>query len=318
MAKKTTNEKKSILASWFFKQPAKFALLSFGLMLGIALAYSLIYAAIFGTTQIAAEPIAILLLAAVIFSICKLVGWLPKNDLDRRSFVAIDNGLGLLYTGFMLASVILAISIFGGNSMQILFYVMWLQSYSMGLFLVLSTVGSLVYLYVFGLLIAMIYSMYKRAIAMGIPKWKAVLSVPLGLSLIWFPGYMLSDDKKTTPTTPIKSKWFATLTDWIVAKPINTVLAFFAMFAIALPIMDLNTLFLVAGFVAIFGVWVSITGAAKLRKNVGGAFATVAVILNVLLIVGTIGFAWYAANNLSNVNDVQVEIIETSETVITE
>ncbi len=54
----------------------------------------------------------------------------------------------------------------------------------------------LVYLYVAGLLIANVYGIYRRALAMGVPRHLALWSFPFTFALFWFPGYFLSDKKR--------------------------------------------------------------------------------------------------------------------------
>ncbi|MDR0726791.1 MAG: hypothetical protein LBF37_01880, partial [Rickettsiales bacterium] len=162
MAQKPTPKNKSKLLSWFFNEPAKFALLSFGLMVGLVVIYALITAAVTGgNTPLAAWPVVVLLTAALVFSICKYIGWLPKENLDRKSFVAVDNGLTFLYFISLFLSTIFIVS----SAQKIMLYVMWLQYYSMFWFLVVAVTASIIYIYVFGLLIGNMYAIYRRALA---------------------------------------------------------------------------------------------------------------------------------------------------------
>jgi hypothetical protein len=313
MAHKTTLTTKPNLSSWFFKEPAKLALLSFGLMAGIALLYALV-ARMITSANTFLNPRIILVAAPVslIFLIYKYIKWLPKENLDRKSFVAIDNGLTFIHCIFLLLSTILVTS----GTQKILFYAMWLQHYSVFWFIFVSVSILLIYTYVFGLLIGSMYATYRRALAMGVPRYKVLLSLPFTITLFWFPGYLLKDDSREKPVVPIKSKWYSKLTDWVVAKPVNAILVFLLTLALsALPLdtyIPLFTLF----FAVIFGIWLLITGVKKFRQNIGGAYSTFASTLNVTLIVlcvcAAVFFYTRPQPQISSMQDEEIQITEVS------
>ena len=310
MAKKTTPltpvpVKKSILASWFFKQPAKFALLSFCAMLGIMAAYSLIKAA-FSTLTYSVSTVTGLLVISIVFSICMLIKWLPNDNLDRRSFVAVDNGLTIIY----FIAIILSTIFIATNQQLLIFYIFWLQNYSVILFLVAATAIALIYLYVLGLMIANLYSTYRRALGMGVPKWKAILSLPFTFSLFWLPGYLLPDAPKTKQVIEIKSKWYSAFTNWVVAKPINAVLVFLATLVISALLMDIYTPCMMVVAALVFAVWVWIVGGAKLRKSIGGAFASFVMGLNIALVIAAIAYVAFAPKTQVQAQFGNVEITE--------
>lgn len=313
MAKTTPTTKQNKLVSWFFNAPAKFALLSFGLMAGITLVYSFIISAIKGVgTPINPWPIAVLMLATIIFSIYKLIKWLPSDNLDRRSFVATSNGLTFIYLAAILSSTIFML----GRTEQIILYTMWLQYYSALWFFFVVTVASVIYLYVFGVLIANIYTIYRRAITMGVPKWKAILSLPFSIYAFLLPGYLLTEDKKTKSTITIKSKWYAKVTDWVIAKPINAILIFALILIGSACFMDIYTLALMALFIIVFVTWVWVVGAPTFRKTIGGMFSTIIATLNIALVVFLIGMLIFPPKISDQItSDTYVEQIEITETV---
>ncbi|MBN1325071.1 MAG: hypothetical protein JW974_02535 [Alphaproteobacteria bacterium] len=289
MVKKITNSK---LLSWLFNEPARFALLSFGLIFSVSILYVLTKEVFY--TNIIESPLPFLLLVfgVMIFSVYKLIKWLPKDNMDRRSFIAIDNGLSFIYFAIFFTLTILIAS----NSQDIVFYTVWLQHYSMILFMGAAFIGSLIYLYILGLMVANLYSVYRRAISMGIPKWKVILSLPFTFSMFWIAGYLLPEDKKIKSAITIKTKWYSRLTDWVLKKPINTLISFLLITIFMGLFFDLYSSSLTIFFTIIFGVWLWGTGLKKFQKSIGGAFSTFVSALNILIVVLMIGFLVFTPN----------------------
>lgn len=306
MAFKTIPLPKSKLQSWLFNAPAKFAGLSFSLLISITVIYGFFRTMVYGDALMSPVYVILIMSVVLIFTAYKLIKWLPKENLDRRSFVAVNNGLTVIYfTSFLLSTLFLIT-----RAGAIVYYMMWLQYYSMFLFFVTMIAASLVYLYVLGLLIANIYAVYLRAMAMGIPKWKALLSFPFSFVLLWMPGYLLPEKTTDKAVISIKTKWFARFTDWVVAQPINAVLVF--LFIMVFSAMFFNFYFagLTLFFTIIFGLWVWIKGADGFRKSMGGAFATFTASLNIALIITMIGFISMGYNYAKD-HSVQMNAVET-------
>ncbi|HNY25025.1 MAG TPA: hypothetical protein PKJ33_00540 [Alphaproteobacteria bacterium] len=286
MVKKIVDSTKSKLASWFFKEPVKFAFLSFGLIFGVSVIYLLargIFGAGFGIPPLFFLT---LVLVSLFFAAYKLISWLPKDKLDRHSFVAVDNGLSMIYfivfVGFTL--------LIANSTQSLIFYAMWLQHSSMVLFFITAILGILGYLYVFGLLIANLYATYNRAVTMGVPKWKVLLSLPFTFTIFWATGYLLPEEKKSTPVIEIKTKWYARFTNWVVAKPINSLIVFlFTAIFFGLMFESYST-GLTIFLTAIFGIWLLFQGVSKFRKSIGGAFSTFVAVLNIVVVLGIIGY----------------------------
>lgn len=315
MAKKTTVEQKSKLRSWFLSAPAKFSALLFVLTAGITILYSAIGGLLYPNAEfLYLKPLMVLLIAAFVFSIYKLVKWLPKDNLDRRSFVAVDNGLTFIY----FIAIILSAFFLVRSVEHVMYYMMWLQYYSVVLFFVTLSLASLIYLYVLGLLISNIYAIYRRALGMGIPKWKALLSFPFTLALIWMPGYLLPEEKKTKPVITIKSNWYAKFTDWVVAKPVNAVMVLLFTLLFTALFLNVYSACLTLFFAVIFGVWIWISGAKNFRKKLSTSFATFAASLNIAMLIVLIGFAAFGPKTPSlEMQTIQYEEIQITETVET-
>jgi hypothetical protein len=198
------------------------------------------------------------------------------------------------------------------NMQSILLYMMWLQNTSMLLFFAAAIFAAIIYMYFLGILIANIYATYRRAIGMNIPKWKALLSLPFGLSLLWFPGYFLNDEK-SKPAIAIKSKWYSGFTNWVVAKPLNATLVFAVTVLLTTLFFDIYSAFILILCAIFFGVWVLVLGAGQLRKNVGGVYASVAAVINIALIVSMIfRIAVFTPN--ATIETMTVETIQLAET----
>lgn len=292
MVKKTTPTKtKSILTSWFLTQPFKFALLSFALLIVLSVAYALIAVAITGgQSPLATWPIAVLMSVTFIYCVYKLIKWLPVQQMDHRGFVAIDNGLTLIYYVFSILSLIFLIK----HADTIMVYLWAMQNSSITLFWIVMTISALLYLYVFGLMLANVIAIYRRAVTMGVPKWKIIMSLPFTFAIYWFPGYILPDEKKPNNDVTIKSKWYNALTDWVVARPVNAVLIFLLTIVVTALFFDLYTLTLTVILAIIFGLWVWISGVKTFQKKIGGAFATFIASMNIALVLLFLGFLCFA------------------------
>ncbi len=320
MAKKTTNtEKKTFLRTWFFDKPAKFALLAMATFIGFAIVMWLL-SMVMGVSNVAMTPtmntteviyaiLACLGLAGVfIFSVCKLVKWLPSDTLDRRSYVAVDNGLTFIY---MLASIAYTALLISYQS-QIILTVYWLRSYSMALAFIFAILFVMSYLYFIGVMIANVYATYRRALAMGVPRWKALLTLPFMTSFFWFPGYLLPDESRAKPAIAIKTKWYSDLTNWIVARPINAVLVFVLTLALYGLFFDVVTGAVLFIALALFGLLTWIVGAKKLLKNIGGGFSTFLAALNIAVIITLIAtLAYVATKPAPHVPVESIEVIDT-------
>jgi hypothetical protein len=290
MAQKTKSLTiKSKLSNWLITAPVKFSLLSVALVAGVTLAYALITSiATGGRAPMPAWPLAIVAGGAMIFSIWKLTKWLRGENLDRKSFVAIHNGCSLICLAALLLSAIL---IAGGPQIAVR-RAMWLQFYHPFWLIAIAVAASLACMYVLGIFIANIYAAYRRALAMNVPKCKALLTIPFTTDLLRMPGYLLPDESKAKPAVEIKTKWYSKFTGWVVKGPANAVLVF--LLTLAVFCRDIYTAGITLFFIAVFGAWLSIAGVKNFRKKIGGAYSATAAALNIavaVLIILAIGLA---------------------------
>ena len=285
--------KKSGLLSWLWNAPVKFAFLSFALVFGITIVYMFANEIFQPGAALSPTFTFTILFLAMIFSAYKLIKWLPKYNLDRRSFVAIGNGLNLIYFSIFFILTILIAS----STQDLVFYLLWLQTKSITLFLIITLFGSLVYLYLLGTFIANIYLIYRRGVSMGIPKWKIILSFPFTFSMFWITGYLLPEDKKTKPAITINKKWYSEFTDWVIKKPINTVFVFLIITLLSGLFFDVYSSYLTIMFIILFGIWVWAVGMKKFQNVIGKSFANFVFILNLIIVLGVIGFMIFEMKN---------------------
>jgi hypothetical protein len=297
----------STLNTWLWRAPAKFA----ALLMGIVIIAGLIFAGAgyaFNISVFAMQNAFLAVMAAAtVYSIYKLIKWLPSDKLNRAGFVSIDNGFGFVHYFILLATVAIGLS----NPQLMTYYSVMLANKSMALLSIAVFIIAIGYLYMVGLSIANLYATYLRARAIGVPKWKAILSVPCTLMVLWMPAYMLPENKPTANSVPSKYKWFNAITNWVVAHPRNSVIAFLVMLILSYWTVDESIVLITGLFGIIFGVWVWIVGIKKFRDNIGGAYSTYAAALNIAVVVSILGlFVTAAFIPHKTVSVESIEIIE--------
>lgn len=293
------------LNNWFFKKPVRFALLTLGIIIGILLFFFIANQLFIGTDSLMLRlPIFITVAAGIVFSVTQLIKWLPKDPLDRYSFISIDNGLTIIYYIFILLSTVLFVK----NYSSIFYLSMSLNNGSLVLFFLTMILGSFLYLYVMGLMITNIYAVYLRAVYIGIPKWKAILAMPFATTLIWLPGYLLSEDKKDKKVIEIKSKLFSGLTKLIMKKSINSILVFLLTILFCYLFLGIFSAVITLLFGLIFATWISFIGVKKFNKSIGDNYATFAAVLNIAFIISFILLFALPINKLpNNITSTQIQ-----------
>lgn len=274
---KHTNE----LSDWFFKKPLKFALESVGYITGILLFFFALNTLFFNVSAAVIRlPMFITVGFTMIYMVCKLIKWLPKEPMDRHSFIGIDNGLTIIYY----VTVVFSTVLLAKNYSNLIYITQWLTNYSVVLFVLGAMIGVLLYLYTLGLIISNIYVTYKRAMFMGVPKWKAILSFPFASTMIWLPGYILPEHKKVKKVLDSKVKWFSELTDWIISKQIHAVMMFGIAIVFSYLFLDMFSTGITIVFGIIFGIWVSLVGKTHFVKSMGGMYTTLSAVINIILV----------------------------------
>lgn len=291
------NKQSSKLISWLMTGPIKFALLSFVFMLLISMLYSVIFGA-------ASQPTLFILMAiSAIMGAYFMLRGITHENLDRRSFVALNNAQMLIISVAFITSTLLIVA----NAEQIILHLWWLESHANASFIWTMILMVLFYLYLFGLFIMNVYAKYRRARAMNISPWKIICSMPFGFSMLWIAGYVIPETKKPAKfALQIKSHWYAYITDWIMTNPINTILTLVLLIVLSGFFFGFNTILLTFALAIIFAIWVKVKTPSVFAKEIGGKYSTFAIIINIIVLVSLIGFMMFApARDVTvNINDI--------------
>ena len=105
-------------STWTLWSPLKFAAISFGIMITTAFIYSLIAGSIYTPTQIPQTPLITLLTIGFIGTIAIQIKSLPRDKMDRTSFVAIHNTQTIILSILFIASSYILVR----YAQQIIFY----------------------------------------------------------------------------------------------------------------------------------------------------------------------------------------------------
>ena len=278
--KKTTRPQKAIntnrLKTWLFDKPVMFALLTFLLNFITGIAYAIV-AGIFATQII--WPLIILLTGVFCWTTYYLIKKLPHDTMHRNDFIAITNGCCLISVLIPLISIL-----FLGNDVQLIKYkFMVLYFWHPSIVWLLAIFFILLYLYLLGVAISGVYAKYKRAIELGISKWKVILSMPFAFLLMWTPGYLIPE-KKSESNLTIKSKWFNKFNKWVIADKTNTLLVFIVLVLLRNMFAGMPTLLLTVFLLAIYTLWV-LKHKTSFLKNINNGYALTAIAINISAIV---------------------------------
>lgn len=279
-----TKQIKQKMSSWIFWEPLKFAFISFAMMTAVALLYGMVSSLILNGAIAPRFPLVVLLTITFACAAILMVRRLPRENLDRRSFVAVHNAQTFLVSLLFTVSTFLIVS----NSQRIMLRMMWMEVNSNISFLIIMIAAGLFYLYLAGVFIANIYAKFRRCRELGISGGRVLCTLPFGFPLLWIPGYLLPDKASRNPALPLKAKWYARLTDAIMATPILTAFVFVALVLFSGFFFGFNSILLTFALAIIFAVWARVSGTEKFRKNIGGAYTSFAIAANIVVLVSVI------------------------------
>lgn len=261
------------LITWLVTRPLIFAIVSFVLMTAGAAIAGLATRA--GLTF---DLGPVLVVIGFLIATAILVRMLPNDTMHQRKFIGIYNAQTLITSiGFLVPTIALLTNYnyWIGRIMRM--YMMWPN-----LFITLTIIAAIFYLYLGGIMIAGLYAKYRRARTMGIPMWRILATAPFGFCMLWMAGYMIPD---TRATEPVGAKWYARITNWIAATPTRTAAFAIIMATVANLFVDLTVAALPLIAAIIFAIWAHRVGDANMRKNIAGAYTTTAITINVALVI---------------------------------
>lgn len=291
--------KKSIFY-WLVKQPLKFAVISFLLMTLVGFGYGLISSLIPSIAN--SDPNSLLtILLAIAFAISAFLLWkkMPKDELDRKSFVAISNAQIFVLSVLFLASTTFLVM----NANKILLKLFWMESHLTFALIMIIVAVALFYLFLCGLFLSNIYVKYQRCKALGIKPWKIIFSMPMAFGLFWIPGYLLPEKtKQQKQNTMNLPNWYNRLTNWILSNSLKTIISFLITVLISGFFIGFNSVLITIGLSIIFGIWIKIYDINKFEKSINDKYANFAIILNIVLLISLICITIYlSAPDITNV-----------------
>lgn len=267
---------KNLLKTWLFDKPMMFALLTCGL----SLALISIYAIISNLFEISASgPLALLLVAANVYSIYYTIKRLPHTPMARPDFIAITNACT-----FLIFLILFIPLMFIGPDPQIMrhkaliFYVLHPVS-----FWFVSIGMLMLYLYMGGLAISNIYAKYRRAVQLGVDKWKVILSMPFAFLLMWTPGYLI-EDNRTKSNLQINTQWYARFNQWVVTDMLNTFFVYLVLLLVLNIFAGFPTILIAAFLLMVYTLW-NIKFKDGFLKNINRGYSLTAVAINLIFVI---------------------------------
>ena len=267
---------KNQLKTWLFDRPMMFGLLTCGLNLALIS----IYAIISNLFEISTSgPLAWLLVVATVYSIYYTIKRLPHTPMARTDFIAITNACS-----FLIFLILFIPLIFVGPDPQIMkhkaliFYVLHPVAFwfvSIGLLML--------YLYMGGLAISNIYAKYKRAVQLGVDKWKVILSMPFAFLLMWTPGYLI-EDNRTKSNLHINTQWYARFNQWVAADMLNTFFIYLVLLLVLNIFAGLPTILVAAFLLMVYTLW-NIKFKDGFLKNINRGYSLTAVAINLIFVI---------------------------------
>ena len=287
----------SSLTTWLWSAPLKFTGL-FAIILGIILqAVNLIFSAKSMASFVWAPRVAFLaMLAGLAFCVYKLIRWTPDDNLDQKSFAILNIAQSVISVISIATAGLAAVFIHGG---------------SMNRMLILGAIALLLLIFISATWILLIKSIYCRARKQGVSRGKLLWSIPFGINLFWYSGFLIRDGGKKSQTIGIKSRLLDRLGDWITARDRNTIIAFLAIVVTDAFIMMSNIKTAVGFAVVSLLLMLGFARRKKLRDNIGAWYANFAVALNIGIIVALISVAAFAPKPQTQAVQEQIQITET-------
>lgn len=263
--------KNTKLISWVLWKPLQFSALFIALTVVCS-------AFLFGTNiriiQIA-SPIITLILGVIL-----LIRMLPSTTyINRRSFILTTNTIWIIST------------------LTITWFTPFVTGYQvpnmtenpnglMALLVILATL--IVGVYALGLTVIAIYLTYRRLRTLNVPVWKIIFSYPIGVSALSAMSYILDTPDNQTPKIETKLNRLNKLTDWTMARKRNAAIMY-TLVLLATNLFTNKSVALLLNIIAILIMALAVinAGQKKFIKNLGGKYATISVVINLIIIITT-------------------------------
>ncbi len=292
------------LSSWLLSLPALFALMSFGFMFVAAILTGFIANMVTTSEIVSRIIIGGGVTLAFLTAVAILLRKLPPHNLDRHSFVAINNAqIGVVSLVFIISTLLIIT-----NANKIMMHLLWMETHAGATFIAVMITAALFYLYMTGIYIANLYAKYRRVRTLGVPMWRTICTAPFGFAMLWIPGYILPEANEKSPVLTVRAKWYSRLTDWILSTPVRSGAALTVVLLLSGFFFGFNALLLTLALGLVFAIWALRTGPKTLRTNISGAYTYTAIGINIAVWIAVICIAAFAPTK----HDVNINITDTN------
>lgn len=284
------------LLSWLLWFPLKFSIISFLLILTT---FALV--GYFAPTASDAAMASWLTLAVIISAVVTLYN-MPRQNMDQKGFVALNNAqMFILATCFMITMLLIT-----AYRNEIFIKTMWLSTHYSSSFIFIVIITALLFLYLFGIFVTNWYAKFRRCREMGISTWKIICSMPFGFSFIWIPGYLINDEKLQNPAVNVHNKLYTKINTWIVTHNIRTIIAFITLTLYSGFFFGFNSVLLTIASAIVFMLWFKSVGLSSFRQQQNKIYSYIAITINVAVFLGiVIYFTQHTAPDITvNITDV--------------
>ena len=299
--------KQTTLTTWLLKLPLRFSIISLALIFLSSFLYPLIGELFYSSDQtLPSTPLFIIIFIGIFVAMYLSIKKAPKFIMDNKSFITIHTAQTLLMFLLVSASTYILLS----NQQNILIKLALMESQLSGTTPIFIVLLATTLFYILGIEIFNIYVKIRCMQHFNIPNWKIILSIPFGFSALWIPGYLSNTKNTKKPSQGIKSKWYTKLINWTTKTQLNTISMFVFITVLSSFFTGFNSMLLTFSFALLFGIWVLQVGTQKFEKNMAKKYSSVAVIINIALIIlfiCTYIFAPKTQQNIQiNISDIEV------------
>lgn len=272
--------KTNCLKDWLFTGPAKFALYSLIFIFASASIYSIIVGLLYKNySGFSINFMSLLVIASFLGAIFFSTKKYKDSTLSQYDFFTIFSFSSIFAA---ILSFVLGVFVIT-NAESILMYLLTTKANSLIGFIVLTSLLSLVFLYLIGVIVFNVYSKYLRVKSLGLEKWKIFLSMPFGFSLLWQPAYFMSDEKKSSIC--IKSGFFNKILQNIFNNKINATFWLILLLGLSSFVFGISMAILGMVMLLIYGLICWIKSKELLSKQYKKSYALFAIFINIILLV---------------------------------
>ena len=298
------NNNNTKISTWTLWAPLKFSFLCFGLIFLSASINTFVLERLFAP-NISHSIFITLTTIVFIFSLIFLIKKLPIKKMDQRSFISLHIAQTLITTICFYTLTYFLIY----NTQTFMIKMTLMATHSIGLFFITMLLFGLITLYISGVYFSNIYAKFRRIQDLNIPTWKIIFIIPFGFSALWIPGFLMKPDNKQQTITS-NNKTYNKFIDWVLTNTTNIVSVFIFITLLSTLLFGITPVLLTFIFALIYGIWTLQIGEKKFKQKISGQYSTVAMIINIVMILTIIVFSTFASHTSDSVT---INISDTDE-----